>query len=66
MFHEPNQVAAAKSALAPLTDPKTLQPAGVRPSAERCLADVEESGSFGDIEEIVWFSHAENLRGFTG
>jgi hypothetical protein len=63
MLHEREQVGAAKSAFPPLADTKTGKRAGVGPSTERRLADVEEPGGFADIDEIVRFGHADLPKG---
>src|SRR6202158_3568094 len=63
MLHEGEQIRAAKSALPPVTDTKTLQYSCIRPPAERCLADVEKRGSFTDVEKIVHVGQScQNLR----
>jgi hypothetical protein len=51
LFHECQQISAAKSALSPPAYTKAWQQAVIRPSAEGCLAHVQKLGGFADVEE---------------
>jgi hypothetical protein len=52
LFHESEQIRATESTLTPPADAKARQNPGVRPSAERCLAHVQEFGRLADIQKL--------------
>jgi hypothetical protein len=52
LFHECEQISATKSTLAPPADAKAGQNPGVRPSAERRLAHVQEFSRLADIQKL--------------
>jgi hypothetical protein len=50
LFHESQQVGAAKSPLSPPADTEAGKQAVVCPSTERCLAHIEKQSGVADVE----------------